>query len=180
MKKKSIQPTDRWTLLESLYSFHFRDTGARMTVYALAGALALAYALISDFVFGRPEQEVVIECAVLSAVLLMVFSLIYDGKLVHRLIEYFWFDTGSIMQIVFIRAAMAVFIVGVLVRILEILRLGTGQPSNPVLHVVSDTILNNLLPFLGLILVLNLGKAYSRNRRDAGDQSASSSQKNTP
>lgn len=180
MKEKSIQPTDRRPLLESLYSFHFRDTISRMIIYALTAVLALAYALINDLVLGRPERNVVIECAALTVILLVGLSLAYSTNFVNRLIAYFRSDTDSLMQLVFIRAVMAIFIVGAVVRIVEIMKAGAGQPPNPFLNAVSDKILNNLLPFLGLILSMYAYKAYSRSHSGVEDQPTTSSQKNTP
>jgi len=63
------------SLIESLYEFVESNRKERYAVYGITLLLVLIYALFSKLIIGRPLQNVAIECAIITVVLILTLSL---------------------------------------------------------------------------------------------------------
>lgn len=69
--------------IEHLYTFYFDNRRGQYLVYALTFLVSVAFASIGILVFGRTEQSVVFDCAVLAVIFLVGLPIAYSLGLVY-------------------------------------------------------------------------------------------------
>ena len=74
--------------IDKLHHFQFHDAKGQAVVYLVTATIALAYAVVNDLVLRRPEQNVVLECAFLTACLLVGLTFLCGSGLTYGIASY--------------------------------------------------------------------------------------------
>ena len=88
MVRKDRQERPSARLIDGLYHFQFHDAKGQAVVYLATATIVLAYAVVNGMVLRRPEQNVVLECAFLTACLLVCLTFLCGSGLTRGIASY--------------------------------------------------------------------------------------------
>ncbi len=87
MARKNNQGSGSVSFIDRLHQFQFHDAKGQFIVFALTAIIALAYALINDLLLGRPERNVMVESAILTAILVVTLTAAYNSGFISSIVS---------------------------------------------------------------------------------------------